>query len=311
MRTNDSSFFERECARISRLPPMSEEEERALARRWLERGERDAADQLVRAHLPIVLRQAKRLRGYGVPVEELVAEGNIGLLRAVDKFDLRGVRFKTYATYWVRAYMLAYAMRQDSIVTRATGALGAKFFFKLRSARAKAEALLGPGHEDIDALLAKQFGVTEEQIRQHSARLASSDVSLDVRVGEDGDVSALDLLPSPDRSPEEAAGDLERNELVHATVGRLVKAMDERERAVLRHRLMGDDEDLTLAQLGSRFRLSRERLRQIEVRVKQRVRGALETADASLTGGVHVFFAFFASLAADLAPVAETLAAVA
>jgi RNA polymerase sigma-32 factor len=278
MGTSETSYFERQCARISRQPQMTEEQERALARRWREAKDRKAAEALVEAHLPLVVHLANRLRGYGVPKDELLAEGNVGLLRAVEKFDLRGVRFKTYATYWIRAHMLAYAMRSNSIVTVATGALGAKFFFKLRSARAKAEALLGPGHEGIDALLAKQFGVDEEVIRQHSARLASSDLSLDVKVNEDGETSALDLLPTSDATPEEALGASERDELVHQVVQRLWKALDERERTVLRHRLMADDDDVTLADLGDKFQLSRERLRQIEVRVKQRLRRALETA---------------------------------
>lgn len=272
-----TTFYEEACRRIARQPPLDEVEERELARRY-RRGDRAAGEALVRAHLPLVVRQARRLSGYGVPHEELVAEGNLGLMRALELFDARGVRFKTYATYWVRAFMLSLAMRQNSLVTRGTGALGAKFFFRLRSARAKAEALLGPRSEEIDAVLAKQFGVTEEQIRQHTARLAASDVSLDVPVGEDGDTTHLDLVPAADASPEEHAARVERDELVSQTVGRIRKAMDERERAVLERRLLSDDDDITLSELGQGFRLSRERLRQIEKRVVQRLRGALAGA---------------------------------
>lgn len=278
MGMSEASYFELQCARISRRPPMTEDEEKALARRWLEQKDRKAAEALVEAHLPVVLQVARRLRGYGVSRDELIAEGNVGLLRAVEKFDLRGVRFKTYATYWIRAHMLAYAMRANSIVTAATGALGAKFFFKLRSARAKAETQLGVGHEGIDALLARQFGVSEDVIRQHSARLASSDVSLDVKLGDDSDTTALDLLPGEEADPESALGDVERDELVHSTVRRLWKGLDDRERAVLQHRLLSDDDETTLADLGDRFKLSRERLRQIELRVKDRLKRALDTA---------------------------------
>lgn len=281
MGMSEASWFEQACTRIGSRPAMSEDEERRLARRWIEHGDRKAAAALVEAHLPVVLHVARRLRGYGVPRDELIAEGNLGLLRAAEKFDLRGVRFKTYATYWIRAYMLSAAMRSNSIVTAATGALGAKFFFKLRSARAKAETLLGPGHEGIDALLAEQFGVSEEVIRQHSARLTTSDLSLDVTVGDDSDTTALDMLPDGGASPEESLGTLERDELVHTTVQRVWKALDERERAVLEHRLMSDDDDTTLADLGSRFRLSRERLRQIELRVKERLKRALDTSSGA------------------------------
>ena len=255
------TLFEQECARISRQAPLTEDEERELARRWCKHADREAGERLVKAHLPLVLRLARRLRGYGVPREELVSEGNVGLLKALEQFDLRGVRFKTYATYWIRAYMLALVQRHDSLVTRGTGAVGAKFFFRLRSARAKAEALLGPHSDQVDALLAKQFGVTEEQIRQHTARLAAKDVSLDVKVNDDGETTAMDLLPSADRSPEEHATAVQRDELVSQVVSRLSRAMDPRERAVLHHRLLDDEGGATLAELGTTFRLSRERLR--------------------------------------------------
>lgn len=277
MGRTDSTFFERECAHILADGPLSEEDEQRLARRWLEQGDRAAAHALVRAHLPVVLHLARRYRGYGVPREELISEGNVGLLRAVEKFDLRGVRFKTYATYWVRAQMLAYVLRSGSLVTRATGAVGAKFFFKLRGARARAEALLGPGADGVDELLARQFDVPVEQIRQHSARLATSgDVSLDAKVGDDGDTTALDLLAGEFVSPEAASSAAERDEAVHTVLQRASAGFDERERAVLRERLLNDDDDVTLGELGSRFNLSRERLRQIEVRVKSRLRRAFD-----------------------------------
>lgn len=281
-------LFEQECARIARQPPLSEEQERALAERWCRERDRDAGEALMRAHYPLVLRLARRLRGYGVPREELVSEGLVGLLRGLDQFELRGVRFKTYATYWIRAYMLALVQRHDSLVTRGTGAVGAKFFFRLRSARAKAEALLGPDSEAVDALLAKQFGVTEEQIRAQTARLSSRDVSLDVKVGDDSDTTALDMLPSADATPEEHATAVQRDELVSQVVSRLARAMDPRERAVLQHRLMDDDGGVSLSQLGSSFRLSRERLRQVELRLKRRLRSALDAAGVG--SAVHWLF---------------------
>ena len=275
MGRTDASFFERECARIASQLPMSEEQELELVRRWLDEKDRSAAHALVRAHLPVVLHVANRYRGYGVARDELVAEGNVGLLRAVEKFERRGVRFKTYATYWVRAHMLSYVLRANSIVARATGAVGAHFFFKLRGARARAEALLGPGGDGVDELLARQFGVSVEQIKLHSSRLALGDVSLDAKVSDDGDTTALDLLASEWMSPEEEASVAQRDELVRQVVERVWLCLDERERALVSHRLLAD-EGLTLAQLGSRFRLSRERLRQLEMGVKSRLRRALE-----------------------------------
>ena len=115
--TTQNTPFERHCAQLQRQPELTEREELVLAKKWVTKRDRRAGDALVEAHLPLVLRLAKRLRGYGVPRDELMAEGNVGLLRALEKFELRGVRFKTYATYWVRAHMLACAQRQTSIVT--------------------------------------------------------------------------------------------------------------------------------------------------------------------------------------------------
>ncbi|MFZ5439827.1 MAG: sigma-70 family RNA polymerase sigma factor [Myxococcota bacterium] len=277
-----TSFFERECARIARRPPLSEQEERALAKRWLEHGDRAAAHALVESAMPVVLKLARRLRGYGIAREELISEGNLGLLRAVEKFDLRGVRFKTYATYWIRAYMLATALHGTSMVTRATGAVGAKFFFKLRSARARAEALLGPDTEAVDEVLARQFGVTVEVIQQHTSRLSHGDLSLDAPVGEDGDMTMLDGISASDTTPEEEVAWAERDERVHGTVRRLWNGLDERERAVVKHRLLDDDAETTLSELGARFGLSRERLRQIESRVKDRLRRAMEAEQLTL-----------------------------
>lgn len=276
MATPSITFFERECERVRREPPLSDDAERALAKRWVQRGDRAAAEALVRSALPVVLTLARRLRGYGVPRDELIAEGNLGLLRAVEKFDLRGVRFRTYATYWVRAYMFAAALRGHSMVTRATGAVGARFFFKLRAARARAEALLGPDPEAVEELLARQFGVEVDVIRAHSARLAQTDGSLDAPAALDGDATLLDLLPADQESPEEAAGRVQRDELVHRTLRRVWGGLDERERAIVTHRLLADGDDVTLATLGQKFRLSRERLRQVEVRLKARLRRTFE-----------------------------------
>ena len=193
----------------------------------------------------------------------------------MEKFELRGVRFKTYAGYWVRAQMLSYVLHANSIVARATGSVGAHLFFKLRAARAKAETLLGPHDDGVDELLARQFDVSVEQIRAHSARLAVADVSLDARVSDDSETTALDLLASEWMSPEEEASVAQRDALVHQVVERVGCGFDARERALLSQRLLADD-GLTLAELGSRFCLSRERLRQLEMGVKARLRRALE-----------------------------------
>lgn len=273
---NERTWLEQQWAQL-RKPPLTAEHEARLAKAWQLRKDRDALEQLVEAHLGLVTHTARRLKGYGVPLEELMAEGNLGLLRAADRFEDRNVRFRTYAAFWVRAFMLAYALRQKSIVTAATGAVGAKLFFKLRSARAKLEARLGPDNEAIEQLLAKQFGLTVEQIRSHTARLAASDVSLDEHAGDESDATRGELLPDHGEGPEEQASRTQRDLAVRGVVVRLWDKLDARERAVLEHRLLADEGDTTLAELGKGFSLSRERLRQIEAKLKARIKKALLT----------------------------------
>ena len=281
MAERTSSFFERECARLAREPALTEAEEGELAQRWIERGDRAAADALVRSALPVVLSMARRLRGYGISRDELMAEGSVGLLRAVEKFDRRGVRFRTYATHWVRAHMLAAALRGDSLVARGTGALGAKFFFKLRSARARAEALHGPDSEAVDALLAHQFGVNVEKLRAFSAQLDRADCSLDAPVTPDGQASLLDWLPCESPGPELSAARVERDERVADLLRVLWPSLDARERAVVTRLLDGDS---TLAQLATHFGLSRERLRQIDGQMKKRLRQRLRLTQSRQEG---------------------------
>jgi RNA polymerase sigma-32 factor len=277
----DSSMFEQACRQAAREPALSEAAERALVQRY-QAGDEAAGQLLVRRHLPVVVSLARRYRGYGVPRDELISEGNVGLVRALAKFDLRGVRFKTYATYWVRAQMLAFVLRASSLVTRATGAVGAQVFFKLRGARARLETVLGPGHEAIDEQLAQQFGLTVEQVRAHSARLTSNDQSLDAAVTGDSETTLLDQLASDSGDPEALSADAELAEHVHTVVRRLRKSLDERERAVLEARLMNDEDDVTLAELAQRFSLSRERIRQLELKVKERLARALSHDHAAV-----------------------------
>lgn len=269
------TWLESQQSRLSKLPKPTAHEEQALARAWQKRNDAAARERLVEAHLDLVVYLAKRLRGYGVPLEELMAEGNLGLLRAVDRFDKRGVRFRTYATFWVRAYMLAHALRSTSVVVNSTGAVGAKLFFKLRSARAKLETKLGAHQtEAVEAALAQQFSVTVEQIRAHTQRMQGLDVSVDQPAGEDGDSTMVDLMAADQQSPEELSAQRQRENAVRMAVAGLWESLDHRERAVLQQRLM-DGDSVTLAELGEGFGLSRERLRQIEARLKARLKRAL------------------------------------
>ncbi len=230
--------------------------------------------------MPLVVALARRYRGYGVPQDELVSEGHVGVVRALQHFDSKKARFSTYAGYWIRAHMLAYVLRQSSIVTVATGAVGAKLFFKLRAARARLETKLGPGHERIDRILAAQFDVTEEQIRAHSGRMTRSDASLDAPLGEDGEETRLDGLASDTVLPDEAHANTQRKVEIEAAVDSVWDELDDRERAVVTRRFLAEDEAPTLQELGSSFNLSRERLRQIESNARRKLKAALTAQGA-------------------------------
>jgi RNA polymerase sigma-32 factor len=272
--TASNTWLERQTAQLNPAR-LSFEEEVRLARAWQKRKNRGALQKLVESHLYLVISTARRLKGYGVPLEDLMAEGNLGLLKAADRFEKRDVRFHVYAAYWVRAYMLAFVMRQRSLVTAATGAVGAKLFFKLRSARSRLEAQFGNDTQTIHEALARQFGVTVEQIQAHAARLSSTDASLDERLDPTSETTRGDLLADTRESIEEATDRRARDRAVRSVIHQLWSTLDAREQAVLRLRLTADEGDVTLAELGKSFSLSRERVRQIESKLKSRLKKAL------------------------------------
>lgn len=256
-----------------RFPKLSREEEVDLALRWIEKGDEAAADQLIRAHLRYVVAIAVKYRRYGVPLSELVAEGNFGLIHALRKFEpRRGNRFVTYAAYWIRAYVLGYVIRSWSLVGVGSGALRSKLFFKLRRERQRLLNLVGDSTL-ADEALAKQFGVSPDQIAAMMRRLDSRDLSLDARVFDDASTTILDTLMAPD-DPQDwgLAADQARGE-AKVAVRRAVQDLDPRERFIVEKRIMADAEDeLSLAEIGRRLGVSRERARQLEERAKKKLR---------------------------------------
>lgn len=253
---------------------LDREHENELFRRL--RGDNDAraADEIVRASLPSVVMIAQKYRRYGLREGELIAEGNFGLVRALDKFDPeRGIRFMTYATYWIRAYVIDYVIRSWSLVGAGSGALRSRHFFKLRRERSRVSNLLGEG-EAAEQALAERVGVKASRLGSMLRRLDARDVSLDVPSSE-GAPPLADRLPAPD--------DVETNlalrqslELVRQPIRSAVASLDARERYIVEHRLMADAEDeLSLAQIGRNLGVSRERARQLEERVKKKLRARI------------------------------------
>jgi RNA polymerase sigma-32 factor len=258
---------------VHHYPTLTREEERELADRWVKNQDPKAAEALLRAHLRYVVAIALKYRRYGVPLSELIAEGNFGAVHALKKFEPeRGHRFVTYAAYWIRAYVLGYVIRSWSLVGVGSGALRSKLFFKLRRERARIMSLLGD-EQKADEALAEKFGVNPTQIALMLRRLETRDLSLDTKVFDDAPTSLVDTLASPDNDQETDLVLDERQKEVKATVRLAVQDLDTRERYIVENRMLADSEDeLSLAEIGRRLGVSRERARQLEERAKKKLR---------------------------------------
>jgi RNA polymerase sigma-32 factor len=261
---------------IRRYPRLDRKTELKLARRWHQDRDRAAADSLVQGHLRDVVAIAMQYRGYGFRMSDLVAEGNIGLLEAVKRFDpTRNLRFMTYAAYWVRAYILAHVLKQFSMVGVGTGPLQSKLFFRLARERARLSSQLGDGEASITASLAEKFQTSASRVEEMTQRLERRDASLDAPVFGDSDATLLDNLSDERQSLEELTANAQRDHGVRLAVASVWNTLDERERAIVDLRLLADGDEATLADLGKQFGLSRERVRQLEARVKSKLKRAL------------------------------------
>jgi len=228
---------------VQSFPQLDRETELELARRWQEKEDVDAADKLVRAHLRYVVAIALKYRRYGVPLSELISEGNFGVVHALKKFQPeRGNRFVTYAAYWIRAYILNYIIRSWSLVGAGSGALRSKMFFKLRREKVRVLNLVGDGTA-ADELLAQRLGLTLEQVQGMLRRLEARDVSLDAKVYEDSGTAVLDTLVSPVEDQEQSLAATGVQEKLKDSVREAVGELDDRERYIVENRLMADPED--------------------------------------------------------------------
>lgn len=261
---------------VERFPALGREDELALARAWREHGDRRAADALVQSHLRSVVKVAKKYRGYGIYLSDLIAEGNLGLLEAVERFEpARGLRFFTYARHWVRAFILAHVLKHWSIVDLGTTALQSKMFFRLQAEHARLRATLGHDDDSVEARLADKFQTSREQVRASLQRLGRRDASLDTPVL-DGSVTFLDTLQGTDEDQETRMAAAELASVVRAAVQEIWPTLDCRERLIMDERLLPADGDpRTLAALGRQLGITRERVRQLEAGVKAKLRDVL------------------------------------
>ncbi|MEN9581506.1 MAG: hypothetical protein RJA70_4515 [Pseudomonadota bacterium] len=262
--------------KLGEYKPLSREEELVLARAWCSTQDEKAADRLIRAHLRYVVATAVKYRRYGVPLNELVAEGNFGLAHALKKFDPeRGFRFVTYAAYWIRAYILSYIIRSWSLVGSGSGALRSKMFFKLRRERVRLANLVGD-RDEAEQLLADKLNVSRPQLGAMLRRLEVRDLSLDTKVFDDSAQTLVDTLVSGDVDQEQALRETELQSSLRNEVRSAVAHLDSRERYIVEARLMAEAEDkLSLAEIGRSLGVSRERARQLESRAKSKLRSQL------------------------------------
>jgi RNA polymerase sigma-32 factor len=262
---------------VQRFPRLSRDEESEVCRRWCSDGDPKAKDLLVRSHLRYVVAIALKYRRYGLPLAELIAEGNFGVVHALGKFEPeRGNRFVTYAAYWIRAYMLNYIIRSWSMVSAGSGALRSKMFFKLRRERVRITNLVGEG-EAATQMLAKRFNMSEPQVTAMLRRLEGRDVSLDSKVFDDAMTTLVDTLESPTQGQEEGMLGGQTRDRARRAVRSALDTLDPREKFIAEMRLMADSEDeLSLAEIGRRLGVSRERARQLEARAKRKLRGRIE-----------------------------------
>jgi RNA polymerase sigma-32 factor len=263
---------------IRRFPMLAPQEEFMLAKRWREHEDRDAAHKLVTSHLRLVAKIAMSYRGYGLPISEVISEGNVGLMQAVRRFEPeRGFRLATYAIWWIKAAIQEYILRSWSLVKIGTTANQKKLFFNLRKAKARISALdEGDMRPDQVKQIASQLGVTEQDVVEMNRRL-SGDASLNapIRDGESGEWQ--DWLADESAGQESRLAESEQSENRHKALGQALSMLNDRERHIFEARQLAD-EPSPLEKLADEFGVSRERIRQIEVRAFEKVQKATKSA---------------------------------
>lgn len=267
--------IDRYVSEINRYKLLTRESEMALAVRYRDDGDLEAAHNLVVANLRFVVKIAHEYRGYGFKLLDLIQEGNIGLMMAVKKFDpAKGYRLISYAVWWIRAYIQNFIIRSWSLVKLGTTQAQRKLFFKLRSERERADRAAGPGEAATTEDLAKRLEVGQSDVLDMEMRLAARDFSLDVELDEGARQTHLDLLKADNESQEDRLADYEEKALVRGKVAQAMENLNEKERYIVENRLM-TDEPKTLHEIGEHFHISRERARQIEGNVLRKIKTAL------------------------------------
>jgi RNA polymerase sigma-32 factor len=262
---------------IRKFPMLSAEEELALSRAWRENGDVDAAHKLVTSHLRLVAKIAMGYRGYGLPLGELISEGNVGMMQAVKRFDPdRGFRLATYAMWWIRAAIQEYILHSWSLVKMGTTAAQKKLFFNLRRLKGQMQAIDdGDLQPEQVAKIAKMLDVPEQDVVNMNRRLAAPDHSLNAPLRVDSEGEWQDWLVDETESQETALAESEELDGRKALLAGALKTLNERERHILLERRLKDN-PTTLEELSQHYGISRERVRQIEVRAFEKLQKAMK-----------------------------------
>jgi len=261
---------------IRKFPILTPDEEYMLAKRWEEHKDRDAAHKLVTSHLRLVAKIAMGYRGYGLPVAELISEGNVGMMQAVKRFDHdRGFRLATYAMWWIRAAIQEYILRSWSLVKIGTTAAQKKLFFNLRRIKGEIQAIEeGDLHPDNVKEIADQLNVTEDEVVMMNRRMTAGDHSLNAPMRADSDGEWMDWLVDEGPDQETLVMDAEETSIRQELLAEAMAGLNERERHILTERRLKDNPS-TLEDLSKVYNVSRERIRQIEVRAFEKLQKAM------------------------------------
>jgi RNA polymerase sigma-32 factor len=274
-----SSTLDQYLREINRVKLLTVEEERRLARQFRDQGDGRAAHHLVEANLRFVVKVAFEYRSYGLRMADLIQEGNIGLMKAVQKFDPdKEIRLISYAVWWIRAYIQNHILKSWSLVKIGTTQAQRKLFFSLARTRHEIERMTpgsGPDQEGLDVnLVAKKLRVRPSDVVEMQQRMEGRDLSLDAPVA-DGTSTHLEFTPSESEPQDEELARVEEDALVARRIREAMDRLDPRERHIIQARIMGEGKE-TLRDLGHHFGFSRERARQLEIRALEKLRRELE-----------------------------------
>ena len=259
-------------SRINKYPVLDRETELELARRWRDHGDQQAAQQLITSNLRFVVKIAQEYRTYGIKLADLIQEGNIGLMQAVNRFDPdKGYRLISYAVWWIRAYIHNFILRSWSLVKLGTTQAQRRLFYQLNRAKRRVSSLQGKTEPERVRILSEKLDASEDEIREMERRLAGRDLPLDVPIGDDTDTTYLDLVPSKSISQEEQLVDREEREVLREKVAIILSRLPKRERYILEKRILSE-KPMTLRSIGEKFGISRERVRQLETATIEKIR---------------------------------------